>query len=186
MAFHRPRDYLHIGSGNRSQQLHLSPSNIQNLNKKMRLACYVCDLVFSIIINCQFCKHVGLWTSDKLQGGWDVLKGLADVTGGFWKLYLLSSSCLPFYTRLQYFYLKNPANHTVVLFSWQGTLLTHIQLATNPNPQISFCGAALQPPVPQSRCKTRIAPAQVQNPALWRYLFSFQAVKGVYNWLVQT
>lgn len=50
MAFHRPRDYLHIGSGNRSQQLHLSPSNIQNLNKKMGLACYVCDLIFSIIL----------------------------------------------------------------------------------------------------------------------------------------
>lgn len=81
MAFHRPRDYLHIGSGNRSQQLHLSPSNIQNLNKKMGLACYVCDLVFSIIINCQFCKHgdyghlINCKVAEMCWRGWQTWQG---------------------------------------------------------------------------------------------------------------
>ncbi|KAK4806181.1 hypothetical protein QYF61_001104 [Mycteria americana] len=55
---------------------------------------------------------------------------------------------------------------TVGPFGCQGTRLTHIQLAINPNPQVSFRGAALQPLVPQFVCIPRITPSQVQNLAL--------------------
>ncbi|NXX18361.1 TNPO1 protein, partial [Podargus strigoides] len=41
-------------------------------------------------------------------------------------------------------------------FGCQGTLLTHIQLAINPNPQISFRGAIFQPLVPQFVHRSRI------------------------------
>ncbi|XP_050565909.1 uncharacterized protein LOC126913259 [Cygnus atratus] len=48
----------------------------------------------------------------------------------------------------------------------QGTLLAHIQLAVNHNPQIPLCRAALQRLVAQSVCIARVAPSQVQDPAL--------------------
>lgn len=34
-------------------------------------------------------------------------------------------------------------------FDCQGMLLAHVQLAINSDPQISLCGAALQPLIPQ-------------------------------------
>ena len=48
----------------------------------------------------------------------------------------------------------------------QGTLLTRAQLATNPNPQIPFRGAALQPLAHQFVCITRMTPSQVEDPTL--------------------
>jgi len=48
----------------------------------------------------------------------------------------------------------------------QGTLLTHIQLAIDPTPHISFCGAVLQPLISQFVCITSITLSQVQNMAL--------------------
>ena len=50
--------------------------------------------------------------------------------------------------------------------SCQGTLLAHIQLAVNHKPQIPLCGAALKRLVAQSVRIARVAPSQVQDPAL--------------------
>jgi len=47
----------------------------------------------------------------------------------------------------------------------QGTLLAHIQLAVNHNPQIPLCGAAFQRLITQSVRIARVAPSQVQDPA---------------------
>lgn len=47
---------------------------------------------------------------------------------------------------------------TVGPSGYQRTLLTHIQLASNPNPQMSFHRAALQPFITQLVCTTRITP----------------------------
>lgn len=44
--------------------------------------------------------------------------------------------------------------------------LTCIQLSVGQNPQVPFCGAALQPLVPQSVQIARVAPSQVHNLAL--------------------
>jgi len=56
------------------------------------------------------------------------------------------------------------AQGTAGALGCQGTLLTRTQLAINPNPQISFCKAAL---VPQFVHITRItSSSQVENPAL--------------------
>ena len=55
---------------------------------------------------------------------------------------------------------------TVGPLGCQGTLLTPLQLAIHPNPQISFRGAALQPLVPQFVRITRITLSQLENPAL--------------------
>ena len=51
-------------------------------------------------------------------------------------------------------------------FGCQGALLTHIQLAINPNPHISFRRAALKALIPQFVHITRIIPFQLQNLAL--------------------
>lgn len=47
-----------------------------------------------------------------------------------------------------------------------GTLLAHVQLAIDQNPQILLRRAALQHLVPQSICTARVAVSQVENPAL--------------------
>ena len=48
----------------------------------------------------------------------------------------------------------------------QGTLLAHTQLTINYNPQIPLCRAALQRLIAQSVRTARVAPSQVQDPAL--------------------
>ena len=58
----------------------------------------------------------------------------------------------------------------------QGTLLTHIQLAINTNPQMSFQEAVVQPLIPQSVHITRIAPSQVENLALALVKFLFHCI----------
>lgn len=51
-------------------------------------------------------------------------------------------------------------------FGCLSTLLTHLQLAINPNSQISFCRAALQPLIPQFVCVNATTSSQMQNPPL--------------------
>lgn len=55
---------------------------------------------------------------------------------------------------------------TVSPLGCRDTLLTRIQLAINPNAQISFRGATVQPFVPQCVRATRITPFQAENAAL--------------------
>ncbi|KAJ7421825.1 hypothetical protein WISP_41065 [Willisornis vidua] len=45
-------------------------------------------------------------------------------------------------------------------------LLTHIQLAIDQDPQVTFRDAALQPLVPQAVRTSKFAPSQVQNMVL--------------------
>lgn len=47
-----------------------------------------------------------------------------------------------------------------------GMLVTYIQLAADQNPQIPFCGAALQPLVLQPVQRAKVALSQVQGPTL--------------------
>lgn len=63
---------------------------------------------------------------------------------------------------------------TVGPFGCQGTQLTHIQFVVNQDPQIPVHRAALQPLIPQSVQKFRVALVQVLNPAL--PLVKFHAV----------
>lgn len=55
---------------------------------------------------------------------------------------------------------------TVFPFGCQGALLAHIQFSKNPDPQASFCRAALQPLVSQFAHVTRITPSQGENLGL--------------------
>ncbi|KAK4818005.1 hypothetical protein QYF61_004118 [Mycteria americana] len=71
-------------------------------------------------------------------------------------------------------HLSRPAGHaafdaaqdTVGLLGCQCTLLAHVQLFVHQYPQVLFRRAALNPIIPQPVLKPRIAPTQVQDPAL--------------------
>lgn len=54
----------------------------------------------------------------------------------------------------------------VGLLGCQGTLLAHIQLAINQNPQVPFHRAVLQPLISQDVVISKTASSQVQNPRL--------------------
>ncbi|KAK4806787.1 hypothetical protein QYF61_005583 [Mycteria americana] len=71
-----------------------------------------------------------------------------------------STSSPSFFTDLASYAVLDAPQDTVGPFGCQGTLLTHIQLAINLDPQISFRGAALQPLVLQFVCIIRITSSQ--------------------------
>jgi len=60
-------------------------------------------------------------------------------------------------------------------------MLTQVQPAINPDPQVSFHWVALQPLAPRFVCITRIIPCQVQNLALG--LVKFHTVGDCPTWI---